>query len=192
MDSSGPRPEPGLRQKVEPVLTAIAAALAVFGGIVLIGMALTTVYSIIGRALPPDVPLLDWWVPVRGNFELVEMATGIAIFAFLPYTHMRRGNVLVDFFTMNAPPRMKAGLAIFANLLFSAIVLLFTWRMTVETQDIMTASFTQTTMLLRIPIWYGYLPSTLFMGFLSLVVLFSLWRSIDETFGSGEPLEERR
>src|SRR5699024_5439053 len=126
-------------------------------------------YSIIGRALPNDLPLLGWWRSVRGNFELVEMATAIGIFSFLPYTQIKRGNVLVDFFTMNASARVKAGLAVFANLLFSVITVLFTWRMIVGISGVMTAKFTQTTMLLRIPIWYGQLPATIFMAFLSLV-----------------------
>lgn len=178
---------PGPLARVEAVLTVVAGALAFFGGLVLIAMALVTVYSIIGRALPPNLPLLDWWSSVRGNFELVELATAIAIFSFLPYTHLRRGNVLVDFFTMNAHPRTKAGFAVFANLLFSAIAVLFTWRMIVGAEEILTASFTQTTMLLRIPISYGYVPSTVFMVFLSAVALFSLWRSVAEVLGDGEP-----
>ena len=191
MESNGPPPPASLRLQVERILTGVAAALAFLGGLVLVAMATITVYSIIGRAIPPGAPLLDWWVPVRGNFELVELATAIAIFSFLPYTHIKRGNVLVDFFTMRAHPRVKAALAVFANLLFSAIVLLFTWRMAIATQEILTAGYTQTTMLLRIPIWYGYLPSAIFMAFLSLVALFSVWRSVEEMLGPGEPEENR-
>ena len=200
MDPNSPSPpdEPNLhpdggrrpatiRLRVEAYLTAVASALAVIGGIVLILMALVTVYSIIGRALPPGLPLLGWWESVRGNFELVELGTAIALFAFLPYTHLKRGNVLVDFFTMRASPRVKAAFAVLANLLFSAIAVLITWRMIVGTEEILTASYTQTTMLLRIPIWYGYLPSTVFMVLLSLVALYSVWRSAEEALGGGEP-----
>lgn len=180
---------PGLRVRVERLLLPIAAALAVFGGFALVALSAVTVYSIIGRALP-DLPLLAWWRPVRGNFELVEMVTAIAIFSCLPYTQLRRGNVLVDFFTQRAGPRAKATFAIFANSLFAVIALLFTWRMIIGAEEMLTASFTQTTMLLRIPIWYAYLPSTIFMIFLSVVTLFTVWRSVDEALGDGEPLPE--
>ncbi|HZJ09687.1 MAG TPA: TRAP transporter small permease [Trueperaceae bacterium] len=189
MDTTDAPPPQGspLRLGIEQVLTPIATALAVIGGVVLMMVGILTVYSIIGRALPDGIPLLGWWEPVRGNFELVELGTAIGIFSFLPYTHLKRGNVLVDFFTLKASPRAKAALAVFANLLYSGIVLLFTWRMAVGTGEIMTASYTQTTMLLRIPIWYGYLPTTLFMVFLSVVALYSVWRSLEEALGPGEP-----
>lgn len=169
------------------MLERVAAALAILGGLALMAITIVTVYSIVGRALP-DLPLLDWWRPVRGNFELVEMATAVAIFAFLPYTQLQRGNVLVDFFTQGASPRVKAAFAVFSNALFSAIALLFTWRMLVGAEEMLTAGFTQTTMLLRVPIWYAYVPSTLFMVFLSIVTLFTLWRSVAEALGDGEPV----
>lgn len=184
----GPGHNP-LRLRVERVLAFIATIFAVIGGVALILMSLITVYSIIGRALPADLPLLGWWRSVRGNFELVEFATAIAIFSFLPYTHIKRGNVLVDFFTMNISRRAKAGFAIFANLLYTVIALIFAWRMVVSAEAMLTASFTQTSMLLRIPIWYAYLPSTIFMCFLAVVGAYSVWRSVDEALGAGESEE---
>ena len=38
-----------------------------------------------------------------GDFEMVQMAVALAIFSFLPYTQLRRGNMLVDTFTSRLP-----------------------------------------------------------------------------------------
>lgn len=181
---------PPLRLRIEEILLAVAQGFAILGGLVLIAMALVTVYSIIGRALPKGLPLLGWWRSIRGNFELVELATAIAIFSFLPWTHLTRGNVLVDFFTMKAGPRVKAGFALFANLLFAVIAGLFAWRMVVGTQGMLNATYKQTTMLLRVPVLWGYLPATVFMCFLALVTVYSVWRSTAELFGDGEPEDD--
>ena len=63
-----------------------------------------TVVSIVGRAS------LTWaWVlgPVPGDFELVEVGTGFAVFAFLPWCQLKRGHATVDLFTSEvfAPAR---------------------------------------------------------------------------------------
>lgn len=188
MDPTSSSVDPQRRpvRRAETALLRVSQALAVVGGVVLIALATITVYSIVGRALP-DWPLLAWWRPVRGDFELVEMGTAIAIFSFLPYAQITRANVLVDFFTSGISQRAKSALAIPANLLLTAIAALFTWRMVVATESLMTSSYTQTTMLLRVPVWWGYLPATVFMGFLTLVAAFTVWRAADEALRDGEP-----
>jgi TRAP-type C4-dicarboxylate transport system permease small subunit len=44
---------------------------------------------------------LRWTIsaPIDGDFEFVKMATAITVFAYLPYTQARRGNIMVDTFT---------------------------------------------------------------------------------------------
>lgn len=179
-----------VRRRVERVLLRLTTVVAFGGGLLLSAIALTTTYSILGRAISrnlPDFVLLEWWRPIRGDFELVEMGTAIAIFSCLPYTQMMRGHVLVGFLTSSLGAHGKAALAVPANLLLSVIVVLITWRMTVATREFMTADFTQTTMLLGIPIWWGYVPATLCMVLFSVVSLFTVWRSLDEALGEGEP-----
>ncbi len=187
MERGAGTPQP-LRVRVERVLLRISEAIALVGGALLAVIAGVTVYSIVGRAIG-DVPLLSWWSPVRGDFELVEMGTAIAICAFLPYTQLKRGNVLVDVVTSGASPRAKAGMAVVANALYAAMAILFTARMIAGGLDLYTATFTQTTMLLRIPVWWGYLPTSIFLVCLSGVALYSVWRSVDEALGRGEPAE---
>ena len=154
-------------------------------------LALITVYSIVGRSLIRTELgssfLLSWWRPVRGDFELIELGTAVAIASFFPYCQMVRGNVVVDFFTYRAHPRAKAVMAVFANLLFAALSLLITWRMTVGSEEFFSAPFKQSSMILKIPLWQGMMVVTAFMAFLSAVCVFTLYRSAREALGSGEP-----
>lgn len=176
--------------RIETALLAASKALAGLGGLVLLAVTGLTVYSIVGRALP-SWPGLAWWGPVRGDFELVEAGTAIAIFSFLPYAHIARANVLVDVVTAGCSPRAKAALAVPANLLLASLAALFTWRMGVATAALIAAPFPQTTMLLRVPLWWGYLPATASMAFLTLVAAFTVWRSVDEARRDGEPAVPR-
>jgi TRAP-type C4-dicarboxylate transport system permease small subunit len=191
MDTTAPEPAALPASGFERGLLLLSKIIAIIGGVVLIGLTLTTVYSIIGRAIArnlPDFALLGWWGPIRGDFELIEMGTAVAIFSFLPYTQLSGGNVLVDFFTLNIHPRFKSALALFSNLLFTVIAALFTWRMALNTQKLQAATFKQTTMILHIPTWWGYLVATIFMAFLTIVCLYTAGKSLGQTLGEGEPV----
>lgn len=169
----------GALRRSEAILLRASQGLAIAGGLVLVALALTTVYSIVGRALP-SLPGLAWWRPVRGDFELVEMGTAVALFAFLPYAQITRANVLVDMLTARLPARAQAVLAVPAHLLLFGLASLVAWRMAIGTIALLSVPFPQTTMLLGLPLWWGYLPSTLCMGFLALVAAFTAWRSVEE------------
>jgi TRAP-type C4-dicarboxylate transport system permease small subunit len=90
-------------------LTAVSAAL---GGLLALGVALLVCTSVLGRWL--------FYSPVRGDFELVRIATACAVFAYLPYTQARRGNIMVDTFTQRLPPRVNAAIDGFWDLVFAA------------------------------------------------------------------------
>ena len=98
-----------------------ANALAIFGGILSCVMAAIVTVSVIGRYA------LSW--PIPGDYDIVGILCGCAIFAFLPYCQLNRGNVLADFFTQSAPARVKAALDAGGNALFLAAIVLFTWRL---------------------------------------------------------------
>ncbi len=76
--------------KVGRILYRITAALAIFGGFVVGAVALMTTISVTGRAALS--------MPVPGDVELIEIGTNTAVFAFLPFCQLMRGNVIVDFF----------------------------------------------------------------------------------------------
>lgn len=180
--------------QLERVLLRASQAFAYFGGLVLIILTFITVYSIIGRSIIKtdwlsNLSFLSWWRPVRGDFELIELGTAIAIASFFPYCHMVRGNVVVDFFTSKAHPRAKAAMAALSNLLFSILTILITWRMIIGSEEFFTATFKQSSMILKIPTWQGMFIVTAFMFLLSIVCVFSFYRSVCEMLSEGEPSE---
>jgi TRAP-type C4-dicarboxylate transport system permease small subunit len=102
-------------------LHRIANILAIFGGLLSCAMAAIVTVSVTGRYL--------FSRPIPGDYDLVGILCGCAIFAFLPYCQLHRGNVLADFFTQAAPPRVKSALDAFGNLLFLVAIVMFTWRL---------------------------------------------------------------
>ncbi len=101
-----------------------ARALALFGGLVLLGAGLLTVASVVGRAL---VPL--GLVPIKGDFELVSMGCAVAVFCFLPWCQLRRGHVTVDILARALPARANAALGLAGDLIMTAAAAVILWRL---------------------------------------------------------------
>ena len=152
------------------VLYAIAKWLAVFGGIVLCAMALLTTASVAGRSLLND--------PISGDFELVAIGTGLAVFAFLPWCQIMRGNVLVDFFMSATPPRTQIFADVLGGLVYLAIATLLTWRMIFGGLDMY--NYNELSMTINFPRWTTFPPSVLLMSFLVTVIAYTIARSVAE------------
>jgi TRAP-type C4-dicarboxylate transport system permease small subunit len=150
-----------------------ATGVAVVGGLVLFALTLLTVISVVGR--------VAFSAPIPGDFELVELGMAVAIFAFLPYCQIVRGNVIVDVFTTRASPRTRAVLDGVGNLLFTAIAALLTWRAAIGGLEI--RSYHETTMVLQVPVWWGYVPAVAILAFLTIVCAYTVWRSALEYQG---------
>lgn len=103
------------------VLFGVSWALAIFGGLLCCIIAVLVTASVTGRYLLS--------APIQGDYDLVGIICGCAVFAFLPYCQMTRGNVVVDFFTAGVSPRGKAVLDGLGTLLYLVIAVLFTWRL---------------------------------------------------------------
>jgi TRAP-type C4-dicarboxylate transport system permease small subunit len=102
-------------------LHGLCVVLAIFGGLLAAGTAAMVTVSVVGRYL--------FSAPVPGDYDLVGIIGGCAVFAFLPYCQIMRGNVVVDFFTTRLNPSAKAVLDAFGSLLFLLVAAIFTWRM---------------------------------------------------------------
>jgi TRAP-type C4-dicarboxylate transport system permease small subunit len=171
-DAAGASPE-----RVGRLLHRAATGIALLGGLVLFALTLLTVISVVGRAV--------FSAPIPGDFELVELGMAVAIFSFLPYCQIVRGNVIVDLFTTKASARTKALLDGVGNLLYTAIAALLTWRVALGGLEI--RSYHETTMVLQVPAWWGYAPAVAFLAFLTLVCAYTVWRSVLEY--RGHPVE---
>lgn len=137
---------------------------ALGGGIVLLGIALMTTWSafsgwVFGRSL-------------AGDFELTEILVAIAVFAFLPYCQQTDANVTADLFTAHAGPRALAAFRLFGGLLALAVALLLAWRTWAGLLDY--RQYVETTAILRIPIWWAYVPALASLLLLVLACLIVL------------------
>ena len=151
-------------------LYAISRWLAVAGGLLLFAMALLTAASVSGRAL--------FGLPVPGDFELVGIGTGVAVFAILPWCQITRGNVLVDFFMSGASPRAKAVCDAIGGLLYLGIASLLTWRLALGGLDMYQQG--ERSMTTGFPRWTTFPIAFVLMAFLVLVIAYTLWQSIRE------------
>jgi len=146
---------------------------ALLGGFVLLGIALMTTWSSTSSVL--------FKKPLPGDFELVEMMVAISVFSFLPYCQLTGANVTADLFTSRAGPRTIALLRLLSAAIALGFSLLLGWRMSAGLQDY--RQYVETTAILRIPIWYAYIPALMSLALLALAAFLSLrdafgeWRS---------------
>ncbi len=101
-------------------LLAAAKQLAIAGGLVFVALVAMQIVSIVGRKL------FAW--PVPGDVELLQMCAAFAASAFFAWCHLANGDVKVDFFTHNLPPRVVAALDCFGSLLVGLFGALIAWR----------------------------------------------------------------
>lgn len=177
------------------VLEVLVRWLAYAGGAVLAAMAVMTVSSITGRAL------IGFGLgPVPGDFELVEMASAIAVFSFLPWCHFNRGHVTVDILVDRFPTRVRLFLTVIGEITVAVVAWLVLWRHFVgfgerlpygsrELRDAlgfgMKPFFPETTFILGLPMWYGYALSLVGATLFFVVALYAIWRAVN-AFLSGE------
>ena len=116
------------------------------GGLLLIGVMAMTVISVLGRYL--------FNAPIPGDYEITELACGIAVFTFFARCHVKNANIVVEFFTGRMPTRYKTALDVIHNLVFSVVAALITWRLYVGGMRKLEDG--ETTLFLGIPVYWGY------------------------------------
>jgi TRAP-type C4-dicarboxylate transport system permease small subunit len=151
-------------------LYRVSVVFAAVGGLSLLGIIVLTVASVLGREL--------FDTPISGDFELVEIWCAVAVFAFLPYCQLVRGNVVVDLFTESASLHTQAALELVGNLMYTVIAAVLTWRLVLGGIDL--ARYHEETMVLRVPAWWGFVPGGLAMALLTVVCAYTAWRSAAE------------
>lgn len=146
------------------LLDTLAHLSAVLAGCLLTLITLMTCASIIGRNF--------LGATLAGDFELTGVATGLAIALFMPWCQLRRGNILVDFFTARASQRTQARLDRAGALLLAAMMVLLAWRTGLG--GINAWDNHSSSMLLGFPDWVvygGMVPPLL------LTALIALWQA---------------
>lgn len=128
------------------ILHALAQLCAILAGVLLTGITLLTCTSLIGRNT-------TGWT-IAGDFELTGVATGAAIALFMPLCQLKRGHIIVDFFTARASQATNAFLDRIGALLVAAAFALIAWRTVLGGLNAY-ASFSGT-MMLGFPEWVVY------------------------------------
>ncbi len=150
-----PGPPPG-------AIPRIAALVAIGGGAMLLATALFTTVSVLKRWVTSD--------SIPGDFELVQIGAGLAVFGFLAYGTAMRSNILVDTFTAWLPGRITDGMDAFWSLVWAGITLALAERMAVGAQE-MLRNHTET-MVLAMPTWWAV---GIGSGVFALTGLVALW-----------------
>lgn len=131
------------------VARVLAMALAMAGGMVLVAMVALVVVSIVGRAL-----ILVGLRPVTGDYELVSIGMGFAVFAFMPWVHLERGHAMVTLLTDRFPPRVNAWILVVTDLMMLLAASFVAWRLYDGMLD--KFAYRETTLLLRFPLSWAY------------------------------------
>lgn len=118
---------------------------ALAGGVILLALATMVVVSVTLRS---D---LVGAAGVPGDFELVQMATAVAAFCFLPYCQLRRGNIFVDSFTLRLPARWQGSIDACWDLVYALVMALISWRLAVGARSAFVSG--ENTMVLQVPSW---------------------------------------
>lgn len=149
-------------------LELLAKAFAFAGGavfVVMIGMSATSIASrtLLGRPLP-------------GDFELVQLGCAIGVAAFLPWCQMRRGNIIVDFFTARLSPRAQSLLDAVGALLLALVMALVAWRASAGAISVYESG--ERAMISRYPQWIGYAAIVPPLALTAIAGLYTAWESL--------------
>ncbi|KRI00717.1 TRAP transporter small permease [Curvibacter sp. PAE-UM] len=128
------------------MLGTLAKACAILAGVLLTVITLMTCLSVMGRNTTGTT--------LVGDFELTGVAAGAAIALFLPWCQLRRGNIIVDFFTARASERTTAALDRIGAFVLGLCMALLAWRTVLG--GLSAWSTQSATMMLGFPEWIVY------------------------------------
>lgn len=163
------------------LVVGLAKWLAVAGGLVLLAMVAMICVSIVGRAL-----LAFGLKPITGDYELVSIGMGFAIFAFLPWAHLTRSHALVSLVTDSFGPRINSWILVITDIMMLAASAFVAWRLYFGMMD--KFAYKETTLLLRFPLSWAYALGFVGAVVLVVVAIYVLGRSLSYALaGQSEP-----
>jgi TRAP-type C4-dicarboxylate transport system permease small subunit len=174
---------PSAEAAVGRVVGGIARLLAILGGTLLVGLAVMAVISIVGRAFARA-----GLGPVPGDFELIEAGCAVAIFTFLPWCQFRGGHVTVDLLESYLPARVWASLAVVGNVAMSVVAVIIGWQLWFGFLD--KLAYGETSMILQMPIWWGYAVGVVSAAIFVLTCFYTVWRSLNEAIAGAHSTAE--
>lgn len=153
----------------------LAAVLAVAGGtLTCLAAALVTV-SVLGRWLFNS--------PIPADYEMVEIAVGVSIFAFLGQTQARSGHIAVDTFTLRLPAKVNAAIDGVWDLVLAAFLAFFAWGLFAGGLDARANGLTL--IQLPWPVWPVYLLCSVLAALACVVAVATAIAKLTMRFQSG-------
>jgi TRAP-type C4-dicarboxylate transport system permease small subunit len=149
------------------LLEWLAKACAVAAGVLLTVITLMTCVSLIGRNT------VGW--TLVGDVEISGFVAGAAVALFMPWCQLRRGHIIVDFFTARASTATQARLDRLGALLLSAVMVLMTWRTAVGGLSAWKSH--SGSMMLGLPEWTVYVCMVPPLALTSVIALVQALRS---------------
>ncbi len=152
-------------------LAALTRPLAIAGGLIMLSSAIMVVVSVAMR----------WFISysVPGDIELVQIASALAVFCFLPLCQGRRGNIMVDTFTTKLPPRLRDGLDALWDLVYALMMGIIAWRLVVGAWDSLRSN--TVSMMLNLPVGWAIAACSVMAGLLTLVAIATATRKLRGT-----------
>ena len=164
-------PSNTIYRRVGKAIATLSLALTYVSGVLLIAAILLTCISIVGRALIP-VGLSS----VPGDYELVEMLCGLAVFAFLPYCQLNKGHISVDLFINPLGHKAIVWTQLAGDIIITILVSVLVWRHGAGSLD--KYDYGDTSFILELPIWWPYIIAYLLLFVTLATSLFTVWRDI--------------
>ncbi|WP_428241610.1 TRAP transporter small permease [Gynuella sp.] len=157
--------------RAQRLVEGMAGMLAILSGILLIIAILLTTVSIVGR-LMTSLGLSA----IPGDYELVQIFCGLAVFSFMPYCQLRRGHVSVDLFISPFGAKAKVWTQLLGDMVVTGLFCLLAWRHFDGTVD--KFDYQETTFILQIPVWWAFAGAMVLFCPIVVTGLFTLWRDI--------------
>jgi TRAP-type C4-dicarboxylate transport system permease small subunit len=155
------------------LVSRLAQGMAVAGGLALVAMVVLMTASVIGRAL-----IFAGLKPILGDYELVSIGMGFAVFAFLPWVHLERGHAMVTILTDSLPKAFNRWLLVTTDLIMLLVSAFLAWRQYDGTLD--KLRYGETTLLLGIPLGWGYALGLIGAVVFVVVSIYVLGRSLSD------------
>ena len=111
---------------------------------------------------------------IPGDVELIQAATAVAAFAFLPFGQLNRSNIVVDTFTQRLPQRVRAAIDAFGDIVYAAAAVILSWRLLVAALDAIRSHTVST--VIGLPIGWFMLAGVTMLFLLALVSVLTAGR----------------
>jgi TRAP-type C4-dicarboxylate transport system permease small subunit len=164
-------PGPSIAVRAHAMLARLAAVLAVLGAALLLVAALIVTCSVLLRTFAGG--------QVKGDFEIVALASGIAILLFLPYCQAMRAHVTVDVFTARLPRTVLRRVDALWSAALAVAAAVLAWRLSVGLEEAWRRN--DVTMMLHLPLSAAYVAALIGVGATSLLALLDLFAALSQS-----------